>query len=633
MFYLNNISLNFGDRKILDQVTAMFSDKDVVGLIGRNGTGKSTLLKVIAGDIACDKGAIDIPKNAEVGYLRQFLPTEKEISIIDETCKAFEDYMTLEKEIVELESSMTNDLSSDALTKILEELEEKQIQQQSFPFKNPKIEAIKLLKGLGFKDDQMDDPIASLSGGWQMRIELAKLLLRQPALLLLDEPTNHLDIESIIWFESYIKKYPGAVILVSHDEDFLANTTNRIIEIQNGKIEDYRLPYRKFLTEKESRREILKSQFVNQQKLIKEKERTITRFKAKATKTSMAQSMEKQLAKMERVEYEEPTESNMRLRFPFEGRCGEVVFEAKDLAKSYGDNQVFKNVSIKFLRGDKVAFIGQNGMGKSTLTKIIQQILEPTQGEANQGYNVVTAYYDQDQSEALDGKLSVLETATQSGYHKTSAEIRSTLGAFMFSGEDVDKKVGVLSGGEKARLALACMTMHPANLIILDEPTNHLDIYAKKVLKNALASFEGNLLVVSHDREFLRGLSTKTFEFVDGKIIEHLGDLEYVLNKRASDDLRDYAHQKTEKQTNKLSTDNKPKMSFDERKKLNRQLTYLERDIEKLEAEIKSFQSTMAEASFYQQADANQLMADHKAKEKLLVDKTNEWERICDVLA
>ncbi len=632
MFYLNNISLNFGDRKILDQVSSMFTEKDIVGLIGRNGTGKSTLLKVIAGDIACDKGSIDIPKNLEVGYLRQFLPTEKDISIIDETCKAFEHYMILEQEISALEGRMTNDLSESELTKILEELESKQIQQQSFPFKNPKIEAIKLLKGLGFKDHQMDDPIATLSGGWQMRIELAKLLLKQPALLLLDEPTNHLDIESIIWFESYIKKYPGAVILVSHDEDFLANTTNRIIEIQNGKIEDYRLPYRKFLVEKESRREILKSQFTNQQKVIKEKERTITRFKAKATKTSMAQSMEKQLAKMERVEYDEPTESNMNLRFPFEGRCGEVVFEGKNLAKSYGDNKVFEDVSLKFLRGDKVAFIGQNGMGKSTLTKIIQQILEPTKGEAIQGYNVVTGYYDQDQSEALDGKLSILETATQAGYHKTTSEIRSTLGAFMFSGEEVDKKVSVLSGGEKARLALACMIMHPANLIILDEPTNHLDIYAKKVLKNALASFEGNLLVVSHDRDFLRGLSSKTFEFTDGKVIEHLGDIEYVLNKRSSDDLRDYAHQNTNTKNKAVIKEEKPKISFDERKKLNRQLTYLERDIEKLEASIEAFQQKMAEPSFYEQADASQQLVEHKSNEDLLVEKTTEWERICDIL-
>ncbi len=636
MFYLKDVTLQFGDRVLLDSVNFMVSPKDIIGLIGRNGCGKSTLLKIIAGDQSADTGKIDIPKNNQIGYLRQFLPEDKSNTILQETCSSFKEYFALKADIQEIESSLENEKDHDRITSLLDDLDQKQLQLTAFPFTNPETEAIKLLKGLGFKDEQMNQSLSTLSGGWQMRIELAKLLLRQPDLLLLDEPTNHLDIESIIWFEKYIANYPGAIILVSHDQDFLSNTANRIIELRNGAAEDYKLPYRKYLVEKEQRHEILRAQYVNQQKVIKEKERTITRFKAKATKTSMAQSMEKQLAKMERVHYEEDHEKLMNLVFPFEGRSGEIVFEGKELAKHYGEKKVFENVSLEILRGDKVAFIGQNGMGKSTLIKIIKGIIEPTKGDANLGYKVITAYYDQEQSEGLDVRNTVLETATQVGYNKTSSEIRSVLGAFMFSGEDVDKKVSVLSGGEKARLALACMIMHPSNFIILDEPTNHLDIYAINVLKEALQKFDGNVLVVSHDREFLKGLSNKTFEFKDGQVKEYLGDIDYVLDKRKGEDLRVYAHQKNKSTNENLANESeqkKPSLTFEERKKLNRQLQYLERDIEKLESSLANSREKMADPEFYHQSNANDLMIEFKKMEEELERKTVEWEKVCDILA
>ncbi len=612
----------------------MITNKDIIGLIGKNGAGKSTLLKIIAGDIIPDNGNISYPKIARLGFLKQFLPTDTEISIIDETCKAFERFNAVSEKIVVIEKQLEDKtLSEVEIGRLLEQLDTNHQVRISLDVSNPVAEATKILKGLGFAEAQLQHPISTLSGGWQMRVELAKLLLQKPELLLLDEPTNHLDIESIIWFESYVKKYEGAVVIISHDEDFLSNTCNRIIEIHEGKIGDYRLPYRKFLVEKAQRTEILRSQYQNQQKVIKEKERTITRFKAKATKTKMAQSMEKQLEKMEKVEFEEFDITDMKLNFPFSGRCGQIVYKGKDLRKSYDEKLVFKDVNIQFERGDKIAFIGQNGQGKSTLTKIIQELIEPSDGDSEIGYNVVRSYYDQDQSETMDEKLTVYETASKAGYTKTTSELRSILGAFLFSGEEVEKKVSVLSGGEKSRLALACMVMNPSNFIILDEPTNHLDIYSKRVLKNALEKFEGNLLVVSHDRDFLKGLTSKTFEFKDGEVIEHLGDLEYVLAKRKSDDLRDYANTKSTSIEQTIQVEKvAPKLSFEERKKLNRRITYIERDIEKIEAKMETYKTLMADPGFYTSDDSQQKLTEFGKLESELKAKTDEWEGIIEQL-
>ncbi len=630
MYYLQNIKLKYGDRELFKDVSFMFTPKDRIGLVGRNGAGKTTLLKVMSKEIIPDDGAAQYPKDVRIGFLKQFLPENQKVSIISEVCKAFDEYNKLEAESREIEKSLGSTSSDEEMIELLDRLDKLNTKLSTFEITNPEAEASKVLKGLGFREDQLHDTLDTLSGGWVMRVELAKLLLSQPDILLLDEPTNHLDIEAILWFEAYIKKYPACVIIISHDEMFMQNTVNRIIEIELGRVEDYRYSYEKYLQEKKSRREILMSQYTNQQKVIKEKERTITRFKAKATKTKMAQSMEKQLAKMERVEVFQEDTSGMKLKFPYAGREGQIAYKATNLGKAYDQLQVLKDVNMQIERGDKVAFIGQNGQGKTTLSKIMANLTPHTEGESTIGHNAQLSIYLQDQSDKIDPKLTVLEVAEYHGGHFNNTEIRSILGAFMFSGEDVDKKVSVLSGGEKARVALACMVMHPSNILILDEPTNHLDVVSKQILKEAVQSYEGTLVVVSHDRTFLQGLTEKTFEFFNTQIVEHLGDIEYVLKKRQHTDLRDYAvESKVAKpvETKKIST-----LSFDQRKKLNRELTYLERDISKYEDQIKELETQMLDPEFFKSEAAYTVSTKIEALRKQIDTKMERWEEVSEEL-
>ncbi len=623
MYYLRNIDLRFADRILLENVSFMINPGDKIGLIGRNGAGKTTLFKILSGELIPDEGKVELPKSTTVVQLTQFLPEDKSRSILKETLSVFKDYEKIKARMDFIEKELSNENTNQDLNQLVIELGELQEKQNNLYDFNPEAEAEKILKGLGLSQEQLKQNIGTLSGGKQMRVEIAKCLLQRPDILLLDEPTNHLDIESIIWFEEYIKSYPKAIILISHDEEFLNNCVDRVLHLEHRKVTDYKGTYYKYLAQKEISNEQNKSAFENQQKVIKEKERTITRFMAKATKTKMAQSMQKQLDKMERIELLEQDNAMMHVRFPYAGRTVKVVAAGSNISKAYGDNIVLSNANIEIERDEKVAFVGQNGMGKSTLLKALLGEIDIDSGNAKIGDNVTVGYYAQDQSDALDRNLTVLETLERKAHPDKYTSCRKILGSLLFSGEDVEKKVSVLSGGEKARLALACLVANPSNFLVFDEPTNHLDIQAKKILKDAIMSFEGTILLVSHDRGFLKGLSNRTIEFREGELKEHLGDIEYVLAKRKETDFRQFSAAATEE---KSSSSDKPKLGYNERKKLQRTVTYLERDINSLEEEIASLHKEMENPKFYMQSDSTEKTKLLGVKEAELLEKMEAWE-------
>ncbi|MFN7119844.1 MAG: ABC-F family ATP-binding cassette domain-containing protein, partial [Saprospiraceae bacterium] len=452
----------------------------------------------------------------------------------------------------------------------------------------------------------------------------AKMLLQRPDYLLLDEPTNHLDIESIIWLEGFLKDYPGAIILISHDKQFLDNVTTRTVEIELGKVYDYKAPYSKYVELRKERREKLKAAYENQQRVIADKERTINRFMAKANKTSMAQSMKKQLDKMERIEIEEEDTAGMNLRFPPAPRAGQVVVEGKEVVKRYGDKTVLNHVYIKLDRGDRVAFVGQNGQGKTTLAKMIVNQIPLTDGTLTLGHNVSIGYYAQNQADVLQPDMTLLQTMEAASPPEMRTRLRNILGAFLFSGEDVDKKVMVLSGGERARLALACMLLRPFNLLVLDEPTNHLDIISKDILKAALMDYDGTMIVVSHDREFLSGLTNRTIEFRDGQLFDYIGDVNEFLEKRALNNMRDV--ELSSKNGNGKAAEAKKELSFDDRKRLQRNVSNAEKAIERLEEEIAKMEAQMADVDFYNKPESKKIMDTLDQKRKSLEEAMEAWE-------
>lgn len=626
MYYVRDINLSFGGRVIFKDVSFMINPNEKIGLIGRNGTGKTTLFKIISNEIEPDKGSIDLPKGKTIGVLSQFLPENKEVSILDETLSVLKEYQQIEARLKTLEEKLQDsDIDEDLMTKLVDEMSELMDRKNMMFDFNPEAEAEVLLKGLGFKQEQLRHKIGTLSGGWQMRIELAKLLLSSPDILLLDEPTNHLDIESIIWFENYIKEYKKAVILISHDEEFMQNSVDRIIEIGNNTVYDYKGTYQKYLVHKEQMLEINRSSYNNQQKQIKEREMLIDRFRAKATKAKMAQSMIKQLDKVERVELIHEDIKDMVVKFPYSGRSVKSVVEINNLSKSYGDKEVLRDVDLNILKDEKVAFVGQNGMGKSTLLKAILAKVPINSGQVKIGDNVIVGYYAQDQSDTLDGSLTILETLERVAHPDYYNAARKILGSFLFSGEEVEKKVSVLSGGEKARVALACMVAQPSNFLVFDEPTNHLDVVSKNILKHAITNFEGTVLIVSHDRAFLEGMSARTIEFRDYKLIEHLGDINYVLAKRKSDDLREFTLAPEEKKIKKKKSAHDI-LSYEERKKLKRKINYAERDISKIEEKMAGYKKEMEDPKFFMQPDSDEKMKAFGKLEKELESKMEEWE-------
>lgn len=621
-----NIYLQYGGRILFDQINVVIGSRDRVGLVGRNGAGKSTFLKILAGEQTPDEGALSRPSGSTLGFLHQEMNMPKGKTVIEETLTAFDELRKLEKELeaVHKEIERRTDYESDSYFKLLEDFSHLNDRFHLLGGEDMQASAERVLKGLGFKASDYTRQTSEFSGGWQMRVELAKMLLQRPDYLLLDEPTNHLDIESIIWLEGFLKDYPGAIILISHDKQFLDNITTRTIEIELGKVYDYKASYSKYVELRRERREKLQAAYENQQRVIADKERTINRFMAKANKTSMAQSMKKQLDKMERIEIEEEDTAGMKLRFPEAPRSGQVVVEGKQVVKKYGDKTILDQVDVKLDRGDRVAFVGQNGQGKTTLAKMIVNQVSLTDGAITLGHNVSIGYYAQNQADVLQPDMTLLQTMEAASPPEMRTRLRNILGSFLFSGEDVDKKVSVLSGGERARLALACMLLRPFNLLVLDEPTNHLDIISKDILKSALLDYDGTMIVVSHDREFLGGLTNRTIEFRDRQLFDYIGDVNEFLAKRSLNNMRDV--EMSSKNGNGKVSDNKKEISFDDRKRLQRNVSNAEKNIERLEEEIAKIEAQMADVDFYSKPDSKKVLATLDQKRKALEEAMQTWE-------
>ena len=599
MLNIHNLSVSFQGTPLFEGITFQLRGGDRVGLIGKNGAGKSTLLKIIAGAQEYDSGQIATDKEISVGYLRQDIDFEQGCTVLQEAYKAFELLQGFEQKLEQINTELAHrtDYESQGYADLIEALSEVQHQYEIHGGYLYQGETERILIGLGFARRDFDQMTDTFSGGWRMRIELAKLLLQQHDILLLDEPTNHLDIESILWLEDFLNSYPGAVVLVSHDKMFLDHVTNRTIELSTGRMYDLKLPYTKYSVAREERRTQQLSIQKNQQKQIEQTERLIEKFRAKASKASMAQSLIKKLDRMDLIEVDEDDNAVMSLNFPVSRDPGKVVFILEQISKKYGDKSVLGSVDLRISRGDKIAFVGQNGQGKSTLAKIMVEAIS-YQGTLTPGHNVDIGYFAQNQAEYLDGNKTVEETMIDAADQNTRPKVRDILGAFLFRGEEVDKYVRVLSGGERNRLALAKLLLQPINVLVMDEPTNHLDIKSKNVLKEALMRFQGTLILVSHDRDFLQGLTQVVYEFKEGHLKEYLGDIDFFLEQRNLSHLRD-AEKRTIQAEPKGGQVKKsePGLSFEQQKKkkaLTNKLGQLEREIQILESELDKLDSDLA---------------------------------------
>ena len=628
MLNIHNLSISFQGEYLFEEITFKLGNGDRIGLIGKNGAGKSTMLRILSKEQEADSGQIAADKDLKIGFLKQDIDFDFGKTVLQESYEAFKEIKTCEKQLEDINTQLAErtDYESESYNQLMIDLNEIQHQYEILGGYNYQGETEKILQGLGFKREDFNKLTDTFSGGWRMRIELAKLLLQNNDLLLLDEPTNHLDIESIIWLENFLKNYPGAVVIVSHDKMFLDNVTNRTIEISLGRIYDYNKPYTKFLA---LRKEIKTQQLAtqkNQEKQIQQTEKLIEKFRAKASKATMAQSLIKKLERMDRIEVDEEDNAVMTLNFPVSITPGKVVVEVENVSKHYGDLQVLHNVSMSIPRDTKTAFVGQNGQGKSTLAKIIVGELEH-QGNLTIGHNVQIGYFAQNQAEYLDGSKTVLETMIDAANETNRSKVRDILGSFLFRGEEADKYVRVLSGGERNRLALAKLLLQPLNVLIMDEPTNHLDIKSKNVLKEALNKFEGTLVLVSHDRDFLQGLTETIYEFKDQKIKQYLGDIDFYLEQRNLENLRE-AEKRTVVAKSEKSTDNK--QSYQDQKKLkslNNKLSNIESKINQLEKAIK--EDDMALATNYDETAAKQEFFDnYQSKKQKLEQLMEDWENI-----
>ena len=628
MLNIHNLSVSFGGTFLFEEVTFRMGAGDRVGLVGKNGAGKSTMLKILAGDFKPDSGQIATEKEVRIGFLRQDIDFEQGRTVLEEAYQAFTDIQEVETKLEQINHQLITrtDYESVEYSQIIEDLSDYTHRFELLGGYNYVGDTEKILLGLGFKREVFNNQTETFSGGWRMRIELAKLLLQANDILLLDEPTNHLDIESIIWLESFLRNYPGVVVIVSHDKMFLDNVTNRTIEISLGKAYDFNKPYSQYL---ELRHEIREKQLAtqkNQAKKIEETERLIEKFRAKASKASMAQSLIKKLDKVERIEVDEDDNSVMNISFPVSKVPGKVVIEAENVTKKYGSNTILKDINLLVERGSKIAFVGQNGQGKSTFIKAVVNEFE-FQGSIKMGHNVQVGYFAQNQAEYLNGEITLLQTMEDAATDTNRSKVRDMLGSFLFRGDDVEKKVKVLSGGERNRLALCKLLLQPINVLLMDEPTNHLDIKSKNVLKAALQKFEGTLLLVSHDRDFLQGMSNLVYEFKDQKIKEYLGDINYFLEQRNLENMREVEKKDIEKK--EIPTSNS-KISYEDQKKgksLQNRLSKVESTIKQLERDIQ--QDDKALASNYDKhiEDAAFFMAYNKKKKDL--DKLlEEWENV-----
>ena len=637
MLNAHNITVSFAGEDLFSGITFKLDAGNRVGLVGKNGAGKSTLLKIIAGEQEYDKGTLALEKKVKIGFLKQDIDFIMGRTVLEEAYEAFTEIKEVERKLDEVNIALAErtDYESDSYHQLMVDLNDLTHHFEVIGGYNYKGNTEKILQGLGFKREDFNMLTDTFSGGWRMRIELAKLLLQNNDILLLDEPTNHLDIESIIWLEDFLKNFSGAIMLVSHDKMFLDNVTNRTIEISLGKIYDYKYPYSIYLNQREELKEKQLQAQKNQDKEIKHTEQLIEKFRAKANKASMAQSLIKKLNKVERIKVDMDDTSVMKVRFPMSMQPGKVVVEAENAAKNYGDNQVLSNVNLLIERSSKIAFVGQNGQGKTTLAKMIVNEI-PFDGKVKLGHNVQIGYFAQNQAEYLDGNKTVLQTMIDASNDGNRVKVRDMLGAFLFGGDDVDKKVKVLSGGERNRLALCKMLLSPFNMLVMDEPTNHLDIASKNVLKQALQNFEGTVILVSHDREFLQGLTKTVYEFKDGHIREYLGDIDYYLEEHNLDNLREVEKRTQVKKVKDSSTKesyHSIKQSQKEYKRLQNRLAKIESDIADLEVSISKIDTDLSDSKKYLELTSDSdFFKNYQVNKDNLEDLMKEWEKLHELL-
>jgi len=631
MLSVQNVSVSFGGEYLFRDISFRLGPGNRVGLVGKNGAGKSTLLHLIARDTPVSEGSISQEKIVQLGFLKQDIDFDYGRTVLEEAYQAFTEIKVLEQQMEDINLGLTtrSDYESDSYNELIVQLNEVTERYEIIGGYNYQGTTERILQGLGFSSSDFNKQTDTFSGGWRMRIELAKLLLQPNDILLLDEPTNHLDIESIIWLEEFLKKYRGAVVLVSHDKMFLDQVTNRTIEIVGGRIYDYNKPYSKYMILRE---EILTQQRAaqkNQEKQIQQTEKLIERFKAKASKATMAKSLIKKLDKIDRIELDVEDNRAMKLSFPVSKQPGKMIIEAEGIKKAYGEKMVLQGIDFEIARGTKTAFVGQNGQGKSTLAKIIVNEID-YEGSCSLGYNVIVGYFAQNQAEYLDGDLTLLETMQNAATDVNRSRVRDILGSFLFRGDDVEKRVKVLSGGERNRLALAKLLLMPFNVLIMDEPTNHLDIDSKNVLKEALRKFEGTLILISHDRDFLQGLSDRVLEFKDHKLKEYLGDINLYLEQKNLDSLvalelkEKIKAKKTIIPKNDYETQKKLKSLQNKQSKVEREIGELERAIKTMDSELEiNYEQTILQPNFFE---------NYNGKKDQLAVLLKKWEVVAEEL-
>ena len=639
MISLNSISVSYGSFTLLDNINFHISESDKIGLVGKNGAGKSTIMKMICGLQSPTSGHIDKPNHLEVGYLPQIMEHHKGRTVIEEAMTAFAQMTALENELEDIgrQLSEREDYESEeymSLITRMNEINDRLAVEHSEP---PRVKAERTLLGLGFKDSEFDRPTETFSQGWNMRIELAKILLSDPDVLLLDEPTNHLDIESIEWLEGYLKDYRGSILLVSHDRRFLDTVTNRTIEIMSSHIHDYKVSYSRYIELRKERIGQQMAAYENQQKMIEKTEDFINKFRYKPTKSNQVQSRIKALEKLERIEIDETDNSTLCVKFPPAPRSGDVVFKGSDLTVGYPGKVVFSNADIEIRRGEKVALVGRNGEGKTTLMRVMTGELSPISGEAKVGYNVNIGYFAQNQEDVLDKNLTVMETLEGVASGDIRTKLRDILAAFLFRGDDIDKKVAVLSGGERARLGMAELMLQPYNLLALDEPTNHMDIRSKDILKQALKQYDGTLVVVSHDRDFLDGLVDKMYEFRDGRVKEHLESIADFLTERKIENLQElerrYQPAAAKPAAQPVETENQKaynarKAVSKEERKIRNRINFLENEIDRIEKEMKKIEAVLANPGA--DDDIMELTRAYLEHKRDLDARTEEWAELSE---
>ena len=642
MISINNLTVAYGGFTLLNEINFHISENDKIGLVGKNGAGKSTILKLICGFQSPTSGKVAVPNGVKIGYLPQIMEHHKGRSVIDEAMTAFADMFALEAELesISLELSQREDYESQEYHDLIIRMNEVNDRLLYTRSDNPQVQAERTLIGLGFKYEELSRPTETFSQGWNMRIELAKILLSSPDVLLLDEPTNHLDIESIEWLEGYLKEYRGSLVLISHDRKFLDNVTNRTVEIMVGRIHDYKVPYSKYLELRRERLEQQRAAFENQQRMIEKTEEFIEKFRYKPTKSNQVQSRVKQLEKLERIEVDLEDKSALSVKFPPAPRSGDIAYKGVDLKVGYGSKVVFEDAVIEVRRGEKVALVGRNGEGKTTLMRVIMKELDPMGGDSKIGHNVNIGYYAQNQEDILDKEDTVFGTLDRIAVGDIRLKLRDILGAFLFKGEDIDKKVAVLSGGERARLAMAKLMLRPYNLLALDEPTNHMDIRSKDILKQALKAYDGTLIIVSHDRDFLDGLVDKLYEFRDGKVKEHLGGVQDFLERRKLENLSELErHYKPveEKPAEVIQKKEEAKQEYQaqkyvskEEKKIRNRISFLEKGIEQIETKMKEIEAVLMNPG--PDDDVMDLTRAYIEQKRELDFKMEEWEKLNESL-